>query len=76
MITPGQKQKNKTPIAATKKQRQELLQNDCLQLNENAVVAKNIYEQGCSESPKLAKVEEHFKGHHPIKALEVICLSS
>lgn len=57
-------------------QRQGLLQNDCLQLDENAVVAKNIHEQGYSASPKLAKVEEHFKCHPPVKALEVICLSS
>lgn len=40
-----------------------------LQLNENAVVAQNIYEQGCSESPELAKVGEHFKCHL-IKAFE------
>lgn len=61
----GKKNKNK-------KQRQELLQNDDLQLNENAVIAKNIYEQGCPESPELVKVEKHCKYHHTIKALQVI----
>lgn len=58
-----------------KKNRQDYLQNDYLQFNENAVVAKNTYENGCSENLRLVKTE-HFKYHHCIEALEVICLSS
>lgn len=49
----------------------ELLQNGYLQWNENVVVARSIYEQGCCESPKAAKAED-FKCHHPIKSLELI----
>lgn len=58
------------------KNRQDYLQNDYLRFNENAVVAKNTYEKGCSENLQLVRIEEHFKYHHCIEALEVICLSS
>lgn len=75
MIALGQKH-TQHKIKPPEKQRQELLRNHHLEFNENAVVAKNIYEQGRSESPEFANVGEYFKSRHPMKAREVICLSS